>query len=157
MVSARSSTRTFIAYATEVRRSAFEDPRGEQWQGIFTRCLLTILRRSPGGIEARALKDQLECAVGEHLTGQQAQIVNGLLDGATFGRRGVLPRLRVMFRSRGERVELFDGNGALVAAIIATAEPWVIAMKAGLYKLVGDAAQDVIFDHGRTEVTDVEF
>jgi hypothetical protein len=72
----RCATRTFIAYATEPGRSAFEVPDHELWQGVFTRCLLTILRRSPQGISAADLKRALEYEVASN--GQQAHIVNGL-------------------------------------------------------------------------------
>jgi hypothetical protein len=83
--SPRSPTRTFLAYATEAGHAAFERPQNGTWRGVFTRCLLAILGRSPHGIDARALKDRLECEVAEASAGQQAHVSNGLLDGARFG------------------------------------------------------------------------
>ena len=92
----RCATRTFIAYATEPGRSAFEVPDHELWQGVFTRCLLTILRRSPQGISAADLKRTLEYEVASN--GQQAHIINGLREGSRFGHRGMLPKLVITFR-----------------------------------------------------------
>lgn len=157
MTSPRCPTRTFIAYATEAGRTAFERPQGELWQGEFTRCLLTILRRSPGGLDARALKDQLECEVRETRTGQQAHVINGLLDGARFGRGGVMPQLRITFGPGRGRVRLVDGRGELVAEHVATSEPWLISAQAGLHKLVDESGARVLIDHGLTEMTDVVF
>lgn len=157
MKSQRCSTRTFVAYATEAGRAAFERAQGTLWQGAFTRCLLTILRRSSGGIDAGALKDQLECEVGEGRTGQHAHVINGLIDGAMFGRRGVLPKLRVTFGRNPGRVRLLDGAHELVSEYVASPEPWLIPVKAGLYVLVGDSGARVLVDHGLSEVTDVAF
>jgi Caspase domain len=160
MTRARYPTRTFVAYAAEAGRPAFERRDGEQhdlWQGVFTRCLLSILRRSPGGIEARALKDQLEREVREARAGQQAHVVNGLRDGARFGLRGIVPRMRVTFGTVRGRVKLLDGGGQLVAEHEATAEPWLISAAAGLYKLVAESGARLLVDHGLAEMTDVAF
>jgi hypothetical protein len=157
MTSRRCPTRTFIAHATEAGRTAFEQPQGDLWQGVFTRCLLTILRRSPDGVHARALKSQLECELREARTGQQAEVINGLLDGARFGRQGVLPQLRITFGPGRGRVRLMDGGGELIAEREAAPERWLISAKAGLYKLVDESGARILIDHGLTELTDVVF
>jgi hypothetical protein len=154
--SAGRSTRTFLAYATEAGRSAFERPRSELWQGVFTHCLLTILRQSPRGISASALKDRLECEVAEARAGQQAHVSNALRDDAQFGRRGALPKLQVTCRAGRRAVRLVDGRLGLVAEHDIGSEPWLLELAAGLYKLEDAAGTIAVIEHGRTEVTRVE-
>ena len=153
--SERCPTRTFIAYATEAGRSAFEAPDRGAWQGVFTRTLLTILRRSPHGISAVELKRTLEQEVAEN--GQQAHVINGLRDGTSFGHRGVLPRLAITFRRARGRVRLRNGTRAIVDEREAGPEPWELSLAAGLYKLEDEASQSLVFEHGSTAVTDVVF
>jgi hypothetical protein len=148
------STRMFVAYATEAGHSAFENRSNGEWQGVFTRCLLAILRGAPMGIEAAALKDRLEGEVPESLPGQQAHVRNELRSGAKFGRRGVVPQLRITFRRVGTRVKLFDGSLNLIAEHEATPEPWVLSLQAGLY-LLEDASSSKPISH-RQEGTHVE-
>lgn len=99
----RYSTRTFIAYATEAGQPAFEYPEPDAWQGIFTRCLLAILRREPSGVRARALKDFLEREVEEaarHLPARP--------------RRQRLPRgqlLRTRWQAAGPGAEFHRASG----------------------------------------------
>jgi hypothetical protein len=151
----RFATRTFIAYATEAGRSAFELPDHELWQGVFTRCLLSILRRSPHGISAADLKRALEYEVAS--SGQQAHVVNGLLDGSMFGRRGVLPRLVITFAHARGRVRLRNGNRTVVAERDASSELWELAIEAGLYKLEDSTGRTTAFDHGGEAETRVPF
>jgi hypothetical protein len=140
------ATRMFIAYATEAGRSAFEVLDHELWQGVFTRCLLTILRRAPHGITAAELKRALEQEV--EASGQRPYVQNGLLDDSRFGRRGEVPTLRVTFvRARG-RVTLRNGARAVVAAHDAGQGPWELQLEAGLYKLEDDDGITAQFDHG---------
>jgi Protein kinase domain/Caspase domain len=87
----RCATRTFIAYATEAGRSAFEVPDGPLWRGVFTHSLLSILRRAPRGLSAAQLKRDLEREVAAR--GQQPHVVNGLRDDSMFGGPGELPAL----------------------------------------------------------------
>jgi hypothetical protein len=149
----RCTTRTFIAYATEPCRSAFEAPDNELWQGVFTRCLLMALRRSPDGISAADLKRALEYDVAS--SGQHAHVVNGLRDDSRFGRRGALPRLLISFvRARGS-VLLRNGNRAVIAEREVTDEPWELSLEAGLYKLEDSDGMATAFDHGGDEVTRV--
>jgi hypothetical protein len=151
----RCPTRTFIAYATEHGRSAFEVPDHELWQGVFTRCLLAILRRSPYGIAAADLKRELEYEVAS--AGQQAHVVNGLREDSRFGRRGVIPRLVVTFVKGRGRVRLRDGRRVIIAEREAGPEPWELALEAGLYQLEDGAGAAARFDHGQEAVTDVVF
>jgi hypothetical protein len=153
--SLRCPTRTFIAYATEHGRPAFEVPDHDLWQGVFTRCLLAILRRSPHGIAAADLKRELEYEVAS--SGQRAHVDNGLREGSRFGRRGVLPRLVVRFAAARGRVRLRDGRRVIIAEREAGAEPWELSLAAGLYQLEDGAGRAAPFDHGGREVTDVVF
>lgn len=130
-----SPARAFIAYATEAGRPAFERPQEGVWYGTFTRRLLAILKRSPRGIEAAALKETLERELREDAV-QRAHVVNGLRGGSTFGRRGVLPLLEVRPDDEWEDdVELYDGMGQLVASHRPLAGTWTLPLAAGLYKL----------------------
>jgi hypothetical protein len=157
MASERCPTRLFIAHAAHAGRAAFERRQGERWQGVFTRCLLTILRRAPDGIDAKLLKSQLECEIREADTGQQAEVLNGLCDGARFGRRGVLPLLRIATGPGRGRIRLLNGVGDLVAVSEAEPGPWLVTTPAGLYKLVDQSGAQVLVDHGLREITDVAF
>lgn len=148
-------TRGFIAYATEVGRSAFEVREDELWQGVFTRRLVSILRRSVHGITASALKEAIECEVAS--AGQQAHVVNELREGSTFGHRGVLPRLEIRFEKATGRVQLRDGRFKVVAKQDVGPEPWQLSLEAGLYMLEGEGREPFIFQHGATAVTHVEF
>lgn len=149
----RYPTRSFVAYATEVGRRAFERQEVGQWQGVFTQCLLEILRRSPNGVGAGALKEALEREVQEVSRIQRAHVVNGLLDEARFGRRQTLPRLQIAHR--GKKVKLFDGHGAMIAEQDAASEIWQLSLVPGLYKVQDDTGRSVLIDHDK-EVTSVE-
>jgi hypothetical protein len=153
-VSKRCPTHTFIAYATEAGRSAFETYDRGAWQGVFTRTLLAILRRS-SGITAVELKRALEHEVAER--GQQAHVINGLRDDSTFGYRGVSPRLVVVFESARGRVRLRNGDRALLAERDAGPGPWELELAAGLYKLEDEGARSILIDHGSEAVTHVRF
>src|SRR5262249_37483233 len=119
----------------------------------FTRCLLTILRRSPNGITAADLKRALEYDVAS--SGQHAHVVNGLRDDSRFGRRGVLPKLVITFvRARGP-VVLRNGNRVVGAERGITDGPWELPLEAGLYKLEDRDGLATAFDHGADEVTHV--
>lgn len=86
----RRATRTFIAYATEAGRPAFEVPDGALWRGVFTDSLLSILCRAPRGISAGQLKHDLEREVTAR--GQQPHVVNGLREDSMFGAHFPLAR-----------------------------------------------------------------
>jgi hypothetical protein len=122
---------------------------------VFTRCLLAILRRSPNGISAPDLKRALEYEISSR--GQQAHVVNGLRDDSLFGRRGALPRLVIAFERARGRVRLRNGSRAVIAERDAGAEPWELALEAGLYKLEDAGGEAVMLDHGGEEVTRVVF
>ena len=132
---AGSATRTFVAYATEAGRSAFEARDHCAWQGVFTRSLLSILQRSPQGIEAAQLKRALEREVATR--GQQAHVVNGFLEGSMFGAGGARPPAgtspppeptglrRIAYSPAGAlsvtsdatvRITVYDGTGTHVAS-----------------------------------------
>jgi uncharacterized caspase-like protein len=146
--------RAFIAYATEAGRPAFERPDEGVWHGAFTRRLLWILRRSPHGIEAAALKETLERELREEPV-QRAHVVNGLPAGSTFGRRGVLPTLEVKPDDEWDSIELFDGMGQLAGSHDPSKGTWTLPLAAGLYKLTysargGEPETLKLIDHGRT-------
>src|SRR3954464_3118 len=73
----RCSTRLFVAHAAQAGSSAFELPDHGAWHGVFTRCLLSILQRSPR-VLANELKDLLEREVEASGVHQRATISNGL-------------------------------------------------------------------------------
>lgn len=150
----RCATRTFIAYATEAGSSAFETPDQGTWQGVFTRCLLAILRRAPHGITAADLKRELEYEV--KTSGQQAHVDNGLRADSLFGRHGVLPELAITFAEARGRVCLRDGRRAVIATREVSPEPWVLPLAPGLYKLEDEHGRSTQFDHGG-EATHVIF
>lgn len=150
----RRPTRSFVAYATEIGRPAFEQAEDGHWQGVFTRCLLAILRRSPNGIPAGALQESLEREVQDVGGMQRAHVVNGLPGDARFGRRRTLPELHVTHR--GRRVELLDGRGIVIAERDAASDVWRLALWPGLYKLRDNAGHSVLVDHDQ-EVTSVDF
>jgi hypothetical protein len=149
----RCATRTFIAYATEAGHSAFEVRNDHVSQGVFTRSLLAILRRASHGIDAAALKREIELEVATR--GQQAHIVNGLRDGSIFGTRGVLPRLEVRFATAAGRARLLNGHNVVIAERDVGSEPWLLSLEAGLYKLEHSAGPATLIDHGREDVTRV--
>jgi hypothetical protein len=153
--SPRCATRTFIAYATEAGRSAFEVPDQDLWQGAFTRCLLAILRRSPQGISAADLKRMLEYEVTSR--GQRAHVINGLREGSMFGIRGQPPKLVIEFSVAREHVRLRNGSRTVIAEHAVTAMPWELSLEAGLYKLEDTAGHALAFDHGGEAVTHVVF
>jgi hypothetical protein len=152
--SQRCATRCFIAYATERGRSALECPDNGLWQGVFTSCLLAILRHSPNGISAEALKLALECEVTAY--GQQAHVVNGLKPGSMFGRRGVVPKLVVSFVHACGVVRLRNSHRVVIAEQTAGEEAWELPLEPGLYKLEDSGGLATTFDHGSEATTHVQ-
>ena len=148
------ATREFVAYATETGRSAFETNEIE-WQGVFTRQLISILQRSPHGITAGDLKIGLERDLGP--LGQQAHVVNELLPDSLFGRRGVLPQLAVHFKHAEGRVRLRDGLLRVIAEHLIVDRTWQLELPAGLYKLESDTQESLIVQHGGADTTHVVF
>jgi hypothetical protein len=148
-------TRAFVAYATEAGRSAFEVQDDGLWQGVFTRRLVSILRRSEHGIAARDLKDTLEREIAS--AGQHAHVVNELQECSRFGLRGALPQLEIRFAQAAGRVLLRDGALDLIAEYDAGPGPWQLSLEAGLYKLEGGGRAPFVFQHGLEAVTHVEF
>jgi hypothetical protein len=83
---ARTPTRSFVAFAAETGRPAFETRDSNPSQGILTGCLLSILRAP--GISARDLKQRLEVEILQLDAYLRAEVTNGLRDDSYFGRRG---------------------------------------------------------------------
>lgn len=84
------AARRFLAFATEACNPAFEYPESARWHGIFTQCLLSILREpSNGGIRADQLKVRLESDVEKkarcHRVFQRAHVDSGFLEESCFG------------------------------------------------------------------------
>jgi len=150
------STRTFLAYATEAGRPAFECPDSDLWQGIFTRSLLCILRRTPSGVGARALKDLLESEVETQARRrgvfQCAHVENGLRDTSYFGRGGTLPQLELRFRQRRGSVVLRGGNLEVVAEHQGDDSSWRLPLPVGLYLVEGGGQDAVCVWHDGREV-----
>jgi hypothetical protein len=147
-----AATRTFVAYATEAGRSAFEDEERELWQGVFTRALLGILRRATSGISAAELKRELEYVMSAK--GQRAHVVNGLREESRFGSRGAAPKAKpnpkvvIVFERAKGRVRLRNGSRVVIAERDAGPEPWELELAAGLYKLEHDGGGKVTFEQG---------
>lgn len=151
----RFPTREFIAYATEAGHSAFETSDDQLWQGVFTRHLTSILRRSVRGITASDLKEALECEMAS--AGQQAHVVNELRRDSTFGVRGIPAQLEIRFTRATGRVCLRDGGLELIAERDTGPEPWRLVLQAGLYILEGGDRASFVFQHGHMLETCVEF
>lgn len=165
--SAPCPTRTFIAYAAEPARPAFELPVAGVWHGVFTRSLLAILRDSPDGIAAGALKERLELEVPNSHANQRAVVHNGFGAASWFGRRspdpaapgrvrGTLHELHITFRRARDTVTLLDAQLQPIARHAVTGDPWVIPLAAGLY-LLSDGSQEQPIKHLAGKMTDVEF
>jgi len=138
-------TRTFIAYATEEGQTTFETRDGNLWSGVFTNCLLEILRSAPHGIIAADLKRELEYAMESR--GQRAYIVNGLEDSSRFGHQGTLPRLLVRFVRAVFPVCLRNGMRSVIARCDQSTPKWELLLEPGLYKLEGSDGSAVTFEH----------
>lgn len=154
-----AAARTFVAYASEVGRPAFEQSREGEWHGTFTRRLLWILRRSPHGIEAAALKQTLERELREDAR-QRAHVVNGLRAGSSFGRRGTPPMLEVKPDDEWDTLELFDGVGQMIASHHPADGTWTVPLAPGLYKLicsVNGKRPHIVIDHGVKSRTSLDF
>lgn len=150
------STRTFLAYATEAGQLAFEYPESDLWQGIFTRCLLSILRRTPSGIHAGALKDILESDVETEARRrrvfQRAHVENGLRDASHFGRGGTLPQLELRFPRRRGGVVLRGGDLRIIAEHQGDDPSWRLLLPVGLYLVEGGGQDAVCVWHDGREV-----
>jgi hypothetical protein len=149
------STRRFIAFASEAGQPAYSAPATAKWEGIFTRCLLSILRREPRGVPASALKDYLETEVEIEAMRfdirQRAHADNGFLAGSSFGRAGQPPVLTLVFVKRRGAVVLSGGNPLrIIATHVASREPWRLQLAVGLYMLEGGNQDPVYFRHDGT-------
>lgn len=147
--------RMFIAYASEGGRPAIERPVGGRWGGVFTQCLLTILRRSEGGITAPELKRALQREVQLLYAMQRAEVIDGLRETSRFGHRSGLPELCVARVQATGTMTLLDGSYTVVEQC-ADVAIWRLRLPLGLYKLVDSDGRDKLIEH-RHEVTHVEF
>jgi hypothetical protein len=153
------STRTFTAYATEAGKPAFEYPELDTWQGIFTQTLLAILRRDPGGVRARALKDLLEREVEEAARQrgifQRAQVENDLAADSCFGRGGSLPILDLKFAERHGRVTLRGGDLQVLEVLELDSnvvdQRWRRPLPVGLYLVEGGGRDAILVTHDGRE------
>lgn len=148
-------TKVFLAYATDPGAAAFEAPGADGWHGVFTKSLLSILRSSPSGMSAQALKYRLEEQLGMH--NQRAHVVNGFEAHSTFGKRGQAPPLEVVFRRARGEVWLLDANNAIAAKHHTAAGTWKLSLEPGLYRLENPIAGDLVIDHRHGEASHVEF
>jgi hypothetical protein len=153
------STSKFIAYATEARKPAFEFPESDRWQGLFTRCLLSILKGNPSGVRASTLKDQLEgevaSAAAERGIYQRANVYNGFHKLSCFGQSGKLPVLELRFATRRGTVVLRNGDLQVVAEHEADDRPWRLTLPAGLYQIEGGRQDAIVLKHDGREVPHV--
>jgi hypothetical protein len=154
-------TRLFRAYASEVGHPAFEVPDNDVWRGVFTRCLLEILRTS-GGVDAGELKRRLEHDVERearcHGRVQRAEATNGLVDISRFGQPGgtaVSPTLRIKFVKRRGLVVLKNNVLEVVADYLADDRLWELPLPCGFYQIEGGGEPHDLFDHRGREVIHV--
>jgi hypothetical protein len=147
-------TKIFVAHATPHRKPAFEVGRDRDARGIFTDCLLAILRGARNPLTVTELRKKLR---GEaKYRNQEAWVLTNFDEGSTFGHGGGAVRLVVSFRTvRDGRVSLYDDRLNRVAEHQVGPEPWVLELLPGAYSLEHGAAPVVRFDHGRDEVTHV--
>jgi hypothetical protein len=154
---APSSTRKFIAFATESRHPAFEFLEPDSWQGIFTRCLLSILGRTPNGVHAHVLKELLESEVEKEArrlgVRQRAYADNGLHNGSCFGLGGRPPFVELRFAKRRGQVVLRRGDLQIVARHKAGDKPWGLSLPVGLYQIEGGGQDAVCFEHDGWKVS----
>jgi hypothetical protein len=150
------TTRTFVAFAAEARRPAYSAPCAGLWRGIFTYCLLEILRRAPNGVSANELKDLLEREVERaaegHGLSQSACVNHGFRGDSRFGRRGIPPMLELRFAGWCGRVTLRCGDGQVMATHEAGDEPWRVRVTVGLYSIERDGEPVVFLDHDGQKV-----
>jgi hypothetical protein len=146
----------FVAHATSHGDQAFEVGRGKEARGVFTDCLLSILRASREPLTVAALRKKLKDEVeGKN---QNACVLTNFDEQSTFGRGTVEVRLKVTFRSvRDGKVYLYDDRLAPIGEHQVSAEPWVLDLPPGAYLLEHGTTRGIKFDHGRKEVTHVEF
>jgi hypothetical protein len=147
--------RMFIAHASEGGQPAIERRIAGRWGGVFTQSLLTILRRSQGGIAAPDLKRALQREVQLLHATQRAEVVDGLHETSRFGHRSALPELCVARVKATGAITLLDGSYTAVERWTEIAM-WRGRLPLGLYKLVDDAGLEQMIEHHR-EVTHVEF
>lgn len=157
-------TQRFLAFATEAREPAIESRDSGQWHGIFTRCLLSILRESSaGGICADQLRDRLRIEVERkarrHRVFQRAHVETSFSSKSSFGsgqRRWMLKRhpvLELRFVRRRGRVFLRSGDLRVVAVHVADDKPWRLRLPIGLYQIEGEGGRDAVrFEHDGSKV-----
>lgn len=146
-----SSTRKFIAYATEAGQPAYECQEADSWQGIFTQCLLILLRGESGGIHAGALKDRLESDVEKRARErgfiQRPHVENGFHQHSCFGRHGRPQLVELRFMKRRGTVVLRDGTLQVVARHKASDQPWRLMLPVGIYQIDGGGEGVSLFRH----------
>lgn len=137
-----TETRWIVAYACAPGGSAFEWPDARSWSGVFTRCLLKVLRRADTGVPVRELENQLKLALVAEAAAQEPRVDGALAPDAVVGRRGRISRLTVTFAATTTgRVQLFGGSRNLVGEHDPASGAWSIALTEGfLYKLVHPAS-----------------
>ncbi|HEX4419740.1 MAG TPA: caspase family protein [Kofleriaceae bacterium] len=154
-------TRLFRAYASEVGHPAFEVPDNGVWRGVFTRCLLEILRTS-GGVGAGEFQRRLAHDVEREAIGygrvQRAEVTNGFMDTSRFGQPGgpaVSPMLRIKFVKRRGPVVLKNNGLEVVADYLADDQLWELSLPCGFYQIEGGGEPHDLFDHRGREVIHV--
>jgi hypothetical protein len=150
------ATKTFIAYSTDDGMPVFEKSESAQWEGLFTKCLLSTLR-SESGVVANELVERVRHRMAtERPRGLSHPTVHasGSLDSAiSFGSiPPIHPILEVRFIQRRGRVVLRSGklqNGELpvVAEHVADETPWRLRLPVGLYLLEGEGESPVALRH----------
>jgi hypothetical protein len=149
----RHPTQVFVAHAAQAGQSAYETPDHDAWHGVFTRCLLSILRSSPR-VRANELKDLLEREVESRGVHQRAAVVNGLRPESSFGRGTEFPMLRLRLARRRGLVVLRGGDLAVVGEheVVEPGQVWELPLPVGLYRVEGGGQAAVMLDHDGSEV-----
>jgi hypothetical protein len=148
------STMHFVAYATENDGFAYEDDRDGTWQGELTRCLLDILY-AHGGISAPILKQTLVGRLKEK--GRRAQVIDDLSPDSTFGPRGPLPILEIIFQKAVGNVTLVardHGPPVSKGTWPVTPTPLRLSLPNGFYRLEDSEDKRMVIEHeGQVETT----
>jgi hypothetical protein len=160
-----AKTKVFRAYATSAGTHAFEVPgcAGTQafeesgacgWGGVFTNCLLSILRSAGSAVTAEALRRKLMAQLA--VRGQQPHIENAFMPHSTFGAGGRTSRLEIRFLRAQGTVWLITDDRTVLEHDTAT-NPWRIPLPPGHYTLENGVAGEHGIDHRSDQVTHVEF
>jgi hypothetical protein len=153
------ATQTFIGYATEDGRPAFEVCKSDKWEGIFTKCLLSTLRSRSGVLAVELMElvskemaktrprngvPQVACAVGQVDTKIRFGRIGATVEDPYLEIRFAVPCRRVVLRGG----KLVNGEFPIVIEhAIDETLVWRVQLPIGLYELEAEGRQPICFRH----------